>query len=207
MVIILRCFAAVSGLKVNLSKSTLLGISGDDSSLDLFAAIMGCKLDTFPSSYFGLPLYLNREPEFVWSPILEKMEKNLSPWKAKYFSLGGRITLIQSSLANLPIYFKSILKCLISITKRIEKLQRDFVWQAQDVSKKFHLVYWNTVCSRKDSGRLGLRPLMHHEPSSFGQMTLENWRRHKKPMEKYFYNQIQYHKEWLGYFLPFKGVL
>lgn len=74
-------------------------------------------------------------------------------------SLGGRITLIQSALANLPIYYKSILKCPVAIIKRIEKLQCDFHWQGCKESKKFHLVNWKIVCAPKDSCCLGIRPL------------------------------------------------
>lgn len=39
---ILRCFEAVSGLKVNLAKGALIGISTDELDLDRFVNILGC---------------------------------------------------------------------------------------------------------------------------------------------------------------------
>ncbi|XXG59153.1 hypothetical protein AAC387_Pa04g1283 [Persea americana] len=92
----------------------------------------------------------------------------LSSWKARHLSLGGRITLIQSALANLPIYYMSIIKCPIAIINRIEKLQRDFLWHGREDSKKIHLVNWKLVCSPKDSGGLGLRPLRNMNQALLG---------------------------------------
>ena len=159
MVAILRCFEAASSLGINLSKSTILGVSVHDISLRHLANIMGCKVDSFPSTYLGLPPCLSRVPKSVSNPNVERIEKMLSSWKARYLSQGGRITVIQYAPANLPVYYISILKCLIAIIKRIEKLQHDFLWQGHKESKKFHLVNWKTICSRKDSGGLGIRPL------------------------------------------------
>lgn len=89
---------------------------------------------------------------------MERVEQRLASWKAKYLSSGSRISLIQSALANLPIYFMSIFKCQASIIKRLEKLQRDFLWQGQS-NKKFHLVGWNSVCKPKEGG-LGFRTFL-----------------------------------------------
>eukprot|EP00268_Persea_americana_P033450 TRINITY_DN3312_c0_g1_i6.p1 TRINITY_DN3312_c0_g1~~TRINITY_DN3312_c0_g1_i6.p1 ORF type:complete len:225 (-),score=29.21 TRINITY_DN3312_c0_g1_i6:634-1308(-) len=60
---------------------------------------------------------------------------------------------------NLPIYFMSILKCPISITNRIEKLQRAFRWHGKSAEKKFHLRDWVSVCTSKLEGGLGIRSL------------------------------------------------
>ena len=140
MVAILRCFEAVFGLNINLPESAILGVSVDASSLHHLAGILGCKVDSFPSTYLGIPLCLGRVPISVWNHVLERIEKKLSSWKARYLSLGDRITLIQFALANLPIYYMSILKCPTAIINRIEKLQRDFLWHGCEYSKKIHMV-------------------------------------------------------------------
>lgn len=69
----------------------------------------------------------------------ERVEVKLASWKAKCISMGGRVTLIQSALANLPVYFMSPLKCPMFVVYRIEKLERDFLWQDGDAKKKIHL--------------------------------------------------------------------
>jgi hypothetical protein len=45
-----------------------------------------------------------------------------------YLLNGGRVTLIKSTLANLPSYYLSFFPILVSVAKHIEKLQRNFLW-------------------------------------------------------------------------------
>ena len=113
IIAILRCYEAISGLglKVNFFKSALFGVFVEDSLLERLTQLMGCNSGSLPSSYLGLPLSEGRVPKSLWSPVVEKLEKKLATWKSRYLSLRGRITLIQSLLANLPIYFMSKLKC------------------------------------------------------------------------------------------------
>lgn len=57
---------------------------------------------------------------------MEKVAKKLAFWKKSYRLLGGRITLIKVSLANIPIYYMSLFKLLCKVTKKLQKFQRDF---------------------------------------------------------------------------------
>ena len=45
-----------------------------------------------------------------WDPVVVKMEKRLQSWKKAFLSRGGRLTLIQSALGSLPIYYMSLFK-------------------------------------------------------------------------------------------------
>jgi hypothetical protein len=57
-----------------------------------------------------------------------------------YLSKGGRVTLIKSTLSNLPTYFLSTFSIPASVANRIEKLQRDFLWGGIGEEFKYHLV-------------------------------------------------------------------
>ena len=46
-----------------------------------------------------------------------------------YFSKGGRITLIKSTLSNLPTYYLSLFPIPAEVASRIDKIQRDFLWK------------------------------------------------------------------------------
>lgn len=63
--------------------------------------------------------------------------------------------MIKSTLANLPIYFMSIFKCLVSVVNCIKKLEA-LAWKGQQ--EKVPLVDWNSICGPKNGG-LGFRPL------------------------------------------------
>ncbi|XP_041025319.1 uncharacterized protein LOC121265696 [Juglans microcarpa x Juglans regia] len=52
---LLLCFEAISGLKVNLSKSEIVPI-GLVNNLNEEAALLGCKVSSLPMKYLGLPL-------------------------------------------------------------------------------------------------------------------------------------------------------
>ena len=60
-----------------------------------------------PKSYMGLPLGANRKVESVWDVGEERFRKRLALWKRQYISKGRRLTLIRSTLSNMPIYFMS----------------------------------------------------------------------------------------------------
>ena len=143
----------MSSLRVNFFKSEMIGVRVEDTQLAMLADFFGCKVGSLPKSYLGLPLCVGMASKALWS-LVERMKKRLALWKANYLSLGGRITLIKATLANLPIYFTSMFKCPLEVVKRIERLQRDFLWHGND-KKKFLLIKWSKVCRPKNKGWIG----------------------------------------------------
>ena len=87
-----------------------------------------------------------------------------------YLSKGGRVTLITSTLSNLPNYFLSLFSIPASVANQIEKLQRDFLWGGISDEQKFHLVKWATVCTPIASGGLGIRKVR-----TFNEALLGKW--------------------------------
>ena len=43
---------------------------------------------------------------------------------------------------------------------RLEKIQRDFLWDSGALEKKLHLVNWSSVSANMRQGRLGIRNLV-----------------------------------------------
>ena len=76
-----------------------------------------------------------------------------------YLSKGGQITLIKSTLSNLPTYLLSLLPIPASMAKCIESIQCGFLWGGIGEEFKFHLVNWPKVCSPVREGGLGIRNL------------------------------------------------
>ena len=107
-------FEVVLGLKINLGKSELV-LVGVVHNVDLFLVVLGCKQGSLPMKYLGLPLGAKFKDKTIWNPILEKMERRLVRWKRLYFSKGGRVTLIKSTLSNLPTYFLSLFSIPASV--------------------------------------------------------------------------------------------
>ena len=136
---ILIWFEVVSGLKINLGKSELV-LVGVVNNIDIFLVVLGCKQGSLPMKYLGLPLGAKFKDKTIWNPILEKMERRLAGWKRLYLSKRGRVTLNKSTLSNLPTYFLSLFPIPASVANRIEKLQRNFLWDSLRDDPKIYLV-------------------------------------------------------------------
>ena len=122
---LLMWFEAISGLRVNLEKSELI-LVGRVENVEELADEFGYKVGKLPSTYLGMPLGAPFKFAATWDGIEERFRKRLVMWKRQYISKGGRITLIQSTLSNLPIYFIFVFQLPRVVRMRLEQIQRDF---------------------------------------------------------------------------------
>ncbi|GKV31769.1 hypothetical protein SLEP1_g40435 [Rubroshorea leprosula] len=104
---IMRIFELVSGLKINFGKSQLMGINVSDAWMSKMAHILNCKQGVFPCKYLGVPIGGSGKNIAMWKPLIETFEKKLSSWKGWFLSFGGRITLLNVVLSNLPVFTMS----------------------------------------------------------------------------------------------------
>jgi hypothetical protein len=95
--------------------------------------------------YLGLPLGASFKLKSMWAGLEDMMVRRLAPWKRLYLSKGGRVTLIKSTLSNMPTYMLSLFPILADVAKRIEKIQRDFLWGGLNEDFKYHLLEWDKV--------------------------------------------------------------
>ena len=118
---ILMWFEAVFGLRINLSKSEIIPV-GTVSNVEILASELGSGVGSLPTTYSGLPLGAPHKLVGVWDSIEEIFRKRLASWKRQYISKGGRLTLIQSTLSSLPLYFLSLFRIPRVVCDRLEKL-------------------------------------------------------------------------------------
>ena len=164
---ILVRFEATLGLRINLGKSELVQV-GDAPFIAELVDILGCKTSNLPMKYLGLPLGAKFKSKAIWNPIVEKMERRLVSWKRIYLSKGGYITLIKSTLSNLPTYFLSLFLIPVDVAKYIEKIQRNFLWETSEEVAKFHLVKWELICSPYSHGGLAIKNLRRFNKALLG---------------------------------------
>ncbi|RVW47779.1 hypothetical protein CK203_091747 [Vitis vinifera] len=74
------------------------------------AVELGCRVGSLPTIYLGLPLGAQHKAISMWDGVEERMRRRLALWKRQYISKGGRITLIKSTLASIPIYQLSLFR-------------------------------------------------------------------------------------------------
>ncbi|KAL5577599.1 hypothetical protein UlMin_019298 [Ulmus minor] len=129
---ILKFFSMCSGLKINMNKSSLAGISLTEEEVGVLASEVGCEKGSWPMKYLG------------------------------------RLTLIQSVLSSIPIYYMSLFKMPRVVAASLEKMMREFLWNRDSTGKGRSLVRWKTVCKPKELGGLGIGNLILRNKALLG---------------------------------------
>ena len=69
------------------------------------------------------------------------------------------MTLIQSMLTSIPIYFFSFFRVPNRVVDKLVSLQRKFLWGDGYEQNKIAWIKWETVCLSKEKGGLGLKDI------------------------------------------------
>ncbi|GKB11294.1 hypothetical protein Tco_0845217 [Tanacetum coccineum] len=119
---VLDCFYHASGLRINMLKSKLMGISVSSDKVDQAAKKIRCAILQVPFSYLGSKVGCLMSRIQSWSEIVNNILTRLSKWKLKTLSIGGRLTLLKFVLGSLPIYHMSLFKVQVKVLLNMESL-------------------------------------------------------------------------------------
>jgi hypothetical protein len=155
----LRGFELVSGLKINFVKSKLYGLNIENRFLEAGASFLSCLSDMVPFKFLGIPVGANPRRRNTWQPVIDAMSKRLNSWSSRHLSYGGRITLVNSVLASIPLYFFSFFKAPCCVIKQLVRIQRNFLWGGSIEDKKLCWIKWDQICLSKAQGGLGVKNL------------------------------------------------
>jgi hypothetical protein len=100
--------------------------------------------------------------------VVDAMTKRLNSWSSRLLSYGGRITLINSVLGSLPLYFFSFFKAPSCVIKLLVKIQRNFLWGGSNGDRRLCWVKWDQICLPKEQGGLGVKNLAIFNKSLLG---------------------------------------
>jgi hypothetical protein len=157
---ILDMFAEATRLRINFHKSTVVPMAMGASEVAAVRDILGCKVEGFPQTYLGLPLSCVKLKIGDFNPLIAKIDKYLSGWRALLLSSGGRIVLLNAVLDALPVYAMGAMLLPPALIRAIDALRRAFLWNAAEkASGAKCLVAWESVCRSKEEGGLGIRSL------------------------------------------------
>nr|GEZ88023.1 RNA-directed DNA polymerase, eukaryota [Tanacetum cinerariifolium] len=123
LVHMLNCFYMASGLKINIIKSSIMGISTTGEEVNSAAKIIGCSTFSSPFKYLGVKVGSSSSRNSLWDEVISKISSRLSKWKAKSLSIGGRFTLIKSVLTSFPLFFMSIYKAPMGALHKLESIR------------------------------------------------------------------------------------
>ncbi|GJZ89135.1 RNA-directed DNA polymerase, eukaryota, reverse transcriptase zinc-binding domain protein [Tanacetum coccineum] len=154
----LKCFHKASGLRMNLHKSTLLGVFVVDEKVNRAALKMGCSTFKMPFSYLGIKVGGLMSRINSWDEVVTRVYSRLSKWKMKTLSIGGRLTLLKSVLGLTPIYYMSMFKVSSQVLKILEAIRCQFFNGADSKEKKMSFI----KALHGEDGKLGKLSKLSH---------------------------------------------
>ena len=172
MKLLLYLYENMSGLKINFDKSEVIMVSQDPQKTLYFSETFNCAVGDWPIKYLGVPVSGSRIKVANWLPLDEKLLKRLDGWKGGALSMGGRLTLINSSLSSIPTYNMSLYLLPKIIVKRMDRTRKIFFWQAGALKKIPSSQMAENLPPKKKRGP-GSSGLEKNEPKPAVQMVVE----------------------------------
>jgi hypothetical protein len=132
----------------------------DTARLSGIQSTLNCRVEGSPQTYLGLPLSTEKLRLAAFNPLIAKVDKYLSGWRALLLSAGGHLVLLNAVLGALPTFAMGALELPPGVLAVLDRLRRAFHWAATDkVSGAKCLVSWEQVCRSRNEGGLGVRSI------------------------------------------------
>ncbi|KAG7579708.1 Reverse transcriptase domain [Arabidopsis thaliana x Arabidopsis arenosa] len=152
-------FAAISGLKISLEKSTLFMAGVTPQHRETILSQFPLAEGSLPVRYLGLPLLTRSMTRADYLPLLERIRTRITSWTGRFLSFAGRLQLIKSVLSSLTNFWLSAFRLPSKCIKEIESMFSAFLWSGPDLKPKKAKVAWRDICKPIKEGGLGLRLL------------------------------------------------
>jgi hypothetical protein len=153
---LLESYALSTGLIINYVKSCLVPINTDSKKTKLLAGLFGCKIESLPFTYLGLPMGTTKPRVEHYGPIMSKIERKVTSISSM-LSHAGRLQLVNSVLSSLPTYAMCTLQVPAAVLEYIDTARRHCLWRNSDSNAKSKpLVAWNKCTRPKKKGGLGV---------------------------------------------------
>lgn len=121
-------FEDVSGQMINNSKSFFVtSCKATPSRVNVIRRSTGFQQGKLPIKYLGVPLSNGRKYNILFA--VDKIRSKVQSLNSSTLSFGGRLILIQNTLATIPSYLMQSLRIPAAVIDRIEKILNQFLWQ------------------------------------------------------------------------------
>ncbi|XP_024004030.1 uncharacterized protein LOC112081502 [Eutrema salsugineum] len=156
---ILEEFKSISGLAINREKSFLFLDGGNLADHRDLCDRHGLALGSLPMRYLGVPLTSKKMTKHDYQLLVEKIAKRFSSWTVRQLSFAGRLQLVQAVIYSTINFWASIFILPNQCIATLERMCNAFLWSGAPSSARGARISWDSVCSPKSSGGLGLRRL------------------------------------------------
>ncbi|KAL4296377.1 hypothetical protein GQ457_12G000140 [Hibiscus cannabinus] len=157
---ILLTYSAVSGQKVNFSKSTAyFSPRTPTAHRTAVHAALGVQEVDDPGIYLGVPLLIGKNKYAAFGRYRDRVDTRVSKWSNLLLSFSGREVLIKSIAQALPQYVMSCYLLPCSSVEEMSRSIRRFWWSGKGSARGWPLVAWDDICLPKAAGGIGFKDL------------------------------------------------
>jgi hypothetical protein len=142
-------------MRINFQKSELIPLNLEQDQTHEIAHLFSCLVGNFPIKYLGAPLHHEKLTREDIQPLVDKI-KRITGWRGRLLSYVARVTLIQTCIASIPIYFLSFIKFPKWAIKTISSKMANCPWNDNEDKHRWHLANWDNISMRKEFGGVGI---------------------------------------------------
>lgn len=152
-------FAKISGLHINVVKSSIFASGIILTPLLEAATRMGISEGPLPIRYLGMPLMTKSLTTSDYEPLIDKIRRRMLCWSTKALSYAGRLQLIKTVVASTVNFRSSVFILPARCLDTIESTCSNFLWSGSPNQSHKAKVSWEEVCYPTEEGGLGIRKL------------------------------------------------
>ena len=117
----------------------------------------GSARGSWPLIYLGAPIAVGRSRISYFLPLVDKVRRRVEGWGARTLSMAGRLTLVRSVLASIPIHILAVSKISQLVINMLDRLLRDYLWGSKMGKCLLHWVNWDHCTMYFDEMGLDIR--------------------------------------------------
>jgi hypothetical protein len=139
------------------SKCQVVVIRCEVEQVEQDVQVFPCQAVSFTIRYLGMPLLVHKMLKSALQPLLDNMVDRLLAWRGKLMHRNGRLALIKSTLAAIPVYTVISYHLTPWFQKAMTKIFTAFLWIGTEVAHGGKcLVAWKRVQHPLQLGGLGI---------------------------------------------------
>ncbi|KAH6782217.1 hypothetical protein C2S51_007510 [Perilla frutescens var. frutescens] len=120
-------------------------------------SVCGYQRGSLPFTYLGVPIYRGFLKCSFFIPLRQRLSDRIHSWSHRHLSFGGRLSLIRSTLATIPLHIFQVMEPPQGVLHQFEQMIARFVWGYVGEKRKMHWISWETICLPVSEGGLGIR--------------------------------------------------
>ncbi|XP_027096008.1 uncharacterized protein [Coffea arabica] len=127
---VLEEYSMTSGQPINSQKSCFLTHPRFLApKAAMIGQVLGFQRQAFPVRYLGCSLYMGRRKKIYFADVYNAVVARILSWKHKLLSIGGRVVLIKSMLASMPVHLLIAAFPPKGVIVALERVFADFLQQ------------------------------------------------------------------------------